>query len=79
MPIDGIRRAFLRSGRTSATTDVSDELAYHFARRMDELVANGMSPDAARAEAVRAFGDVDRVRRELEQLTRTRQGRVRRG
>lgn len=79
MPIDGIRRAFLRSGRASATTDVSDELAYHFARRVDDLVASGMSPDAARAEAVRAFGDVDQVRREMEQLTRTRQGRVRRG
>jgi hypothetical protein len=44
MPIDGIRRAFLRSGRGSVTTDVSDELAYHFARRVDELVAGGLSP-----------------------------------
>ena len=37
MPIDGIRRAFDRAGRTRATTDVSDELAFHFARRVDEL------------------------------------------
>jgi len=78
MPIDGIRRAFRRTGR-DASTDVSDELAFHFARRVDDLVARGMSPDAARAEAVRAFGDVDHVRREMERMTRARQGRVRRG
>jgi len=70
MPIDGIRRAFRRTGR-DASTDVSDELAFHFARRVDDLVARGMSPDAARAEAVRAFGDVDHVRREMERMTRS--------
>src|SRR5690242_5192298 len=76
MPIDGIRRAFSRTGRSRASTDVNDELAYHFARRVDELVARGMSPQDARAEAVRAFGDVDHVRRELERMTRVRHGRT---
>src|SRR5262245_9033542 len=78
MPIDGIRRAFKRSGRSSIRTDVNDELTFHFARRVDELVAKGMSPDDARAAAVRAFGDADHVRREMERMTRARQGRVRR-
>jgi predicted permease len=76
MPINGIRRAFSRTGRSRATTDVNDELSYHFARRVDELVARGMSPEQARAEAVRAFGDVDAVRREMERMTRARHGRT---
>ena len=79
MPIDGIRRAFRRAGRSSAATDVSDELAFHLTRRVEELIARGMSPTEARAEAMRAFGDVDHVREELERLTRARHGRVRRG
>jgi putative ABC transport system permease protein len=78
MPIDGIKRAFTRAGRSSAATDVNDELAFHIARRVDELVARGMPPAEARAEAMRAFGDVDHVRGELERLTRARHGRVRR-
>ncbi|HUQ81464.1 MAG TPA: ABC transporter permease [Gemmatimonadaceae bacterium] len=79
MPIDGIRKAFTRAGRSSASTDVNDELAFHIARRVDELVARGMSPDDARDEATRAFGNVDTVRSELERLTRARNGRARRG
>ena len=79
MPIDGIRRAFRRAGRSSAATDVNDELAFHITRRVDDLVARGMSPTEARAEAMRAFGDVDHVRDELERLTRARNTRVRRG
>jgi hypothetical protein len=35
-----------------------------------------MSPEQARAEAVRAFGDVDAVRREMERMTRARHGRT---
>src|SRR5215204_7577745 len=79
MPIDGIRRAFTRAGRSSATIDVNDELAFHITRRIDDLIAQGMSPTQARVEAMRAFGDVDHVRGELERLTRARHGRVRRG
>ena len=31
--------------------------------RVDALVANGMSPDAARAQAIREFGDIEDARR----------------
>src|SRR5215207_2171220 len=79
MPIDGIRKAFKRAGRSSAATDVNDELAFHITRRVDELIARGMSPADARAEAMRAFGDVNDVREELERLTRERNVRERRG
>jgi hypothetical protein len=51
MPIDGLRRAFRRAGRSSAATDVNDELAFHITRRVEELIALGMSPTEARAEA----------------------------
>lgn len=79
MPIDGIKKAFKRAGRGSAATDVDDELAFHIARKVDELVARGMSPNEARAAAMRAFGDVANVRDELERLTKARNGRERRG
>src|SRR5687768_7723645 len=79
MPIDGLRRAFKRAGRGSASAEVNDELAYHFARRVDELVARGLSEEEANSEARRVFGDVDHVRQEMERMTRARQGRVRRG
>lgn len=35
---------------------LDDELAFHVAERIDDLVAGGMSPAAARAEALRRFG-----------------------
>jgi putative ABC transport system permease protein len=44
-----------RPGRLSA--DLDDELAFHVAERVDELVAQGMTPEAARAEALRRFGN----------------------
>ncbi len=37
--------------------DLDDELAFHVAERIDELVAAGMSPEDARAEALRRFGN----------------------
>jgi predicted permease len=37
--------------------DLDDELAFHVAERVDELVAGGMSPEDARAEALRRFGN----------------------
>ena len=55
MPIDGIRRAFKRAGRGSVANDVSDELSFHINRRIDELIARGMSPADARIEAKRHF------------------------
>ena len=37
--------------------DLDDELAFHVAERIDELVAAGLSPEDARAEALRRFGN----------------------
>ena len=54
----GIRRAFrLARGRPRIEDDVDDEVAFHLEMRAAELVARGWTPEAARAEAVRRFGD----------------------
>ncbi|HKP28073.1 MAG TPA: ABC transporter permease, partial [Gemmatimonadales bacterium] len=42
--------------------EVEDELAFHIQERTEKLIGQGMSPDAARAEALRQFGDVRDVR-----------------
>ena len=41
---------------------LDDELAFHVAERIDELVAGGMTPDDARTEALRRFGNYTRQR-----------------
>src|ERR1051326_2662856 len=44
--------------------DVDDELAFHIEMRTQRLIDAGMSPDDARREAVRQFGDMDTVRQD---------------
>src|SRR5688500_10379756 len=54
----GIRRAFrLAIRRPRIEADVDDEVAFHLEMRAGELVARGWAPEAARAEALRRFGD----------------------
>ena len=63
--ISGIRRLFRLPGRSAARIrdDVDDELRFHIEARAAEYVAAGMSPEAAQAEARRAFGDLEYTRR----------------
>src|SRR5215218_7611100 len=54
----GTRRAFrLALRRPRVEADVDDEVSFHLEMRVAELVARGWSPEAARAEALRRFGD----------------------
>lgn len=46
--------------------DVDAELRFHLAERTEALIATGLAPSAARAEAEREFGDLDGVRRYLQ-------------
>src|SRR5689334_11143585 len=58
-----MRRVFrIPVGRGHLARDVDDELAFHIEMRMQRLIAAGWSVDAARAEALRQFGDVAHVR-----------------
>jgi predicted permease len=52
--------------------EIDDEIASHLAERIERLEHLGMSPNDARAEALRRFGDVTAARR---QLTRSAQRR----
>src|SRR5688572_3362812 len=73
MPIPGLRR-FLRVERGTATVerDLDDELRFHLEMTIEELVKGGMTPEQARREAVRRFGDVDRHRENLREIGRDR-------
>ena len=50
--------------------DAEDELSHHIEMRTRQLEAAGMDPASARAEALRRFGDVERVRREVVEIDR---------
>ena len=65
-------RRYLRFWGSDLTADVDDELRFHIESRIQDYVDAGLAPDAARAEAMRRFGNVAAVRRscqEIDQLT----------
>jgi predicted permease len=47
---------------------VDDELQFHLDSRADALVAGGMARDAARAQALREFGDLEDARRYMTRI-----------
>src|SRR5688500_8705657 len=57
------RRLFRLPARpTHVDRDLDEELRFHLDMRVEELRARGMTPEAARAEALRQFGDADDAR-----------------
>ena len=54
--------------RPSVNEEVEEELSFHVAMRMRELIASGMSPQEAREEAQRRFGDMPHVEAELRKI-----------
>ncbi|MBW3554451.1 MAG: ABC transporter permease [Gemmatimonadetes bacterium] len=64
--------------RQQASADLVEEFELHLEMRAAELEAEGLSPEAARQEALRLFGDPERVRREMLR-TATRHVREQRG
>ena len=75
----GLQR-FMRIDRDAAGIEpaVRDELDFHFDMTVSGLVASGMSPDDARREAQRRFGDLERTRERLAAIDRSRLGHERR-
>ncbi len=59
---------YLRFWRRDVRADIDDELRFHFEARIEELVAQGATHDAARAQAIIEFGDVEAVRRSLREI-----------
>src|SRR5215210_3381871 len=64
--------------RRQFTDDVEDELAFHLARKAEELEARGMTADAARAEARKQFGNLEFTKTYCrdEDLRRERESRT---
>src|SRR5688500_1388893 len=68
----------LLRGRVAIRTDVDDEIAAHLEETTRALIATGLDPDAARAEAQRRFGDVATTRRAMTSSAMRQHGRTRR-
>jgi putative ABC transport system permease protein len=58
--------------RRPAGEQVREELAFHLEMRARELTSQGFEPEAARAEALRAFGDLQAVSAECVKLGHAR-------
>ena len=71
-------RRYLRFWRPDVAADVDDELRFHMAERVDDLVALGMQPAAARDEALRRLGDVARVTQTCRELASAQERSMRR-
>lgn len=63
----------LERGARGVEADVDLEIEHHFAAAEADLVRRGMSPEAARAEVARRFGDVRATRTALIGLGRGRE------
>ena len=75
----GVRRAFrLASRRPRIEEEIDDEVAFHLEMRAAELVARGRTPDDARAEALRRFGDPQHWSTAMSAVDRERVGRLQR-
>jgi predicted permease len=58
--------------------EVDDEVRFHLDARTEALIARGMEPEAARAQSVREFGDIDDARRYMSRLDDRREAAGRR-
>jgi putative ABC transport system permease protein len=55
-------RRYLRLVRPNVAADLDDEIAFHLAARIDELVASGMTRDEAETAALARLGNLARFR-----------------
>ena len=62
MPERPLWRRYLRFWRSNVPADVDEEFQFHVQERIDEMTARGIDPRIAREEAVRRFGDIERVK-----------------
>jgi hypothetical protein len=64
MQREPIWRRYLRFWGPAPSADIEDEFAFHMQAKVDELVAAGYSPEDARQEAKRRFGQLKPLHRE---------------
>jgi predicted permease len=70
---------YLSRGRQTVSVEVDEELRLHLELRERELRARGLSPEEARREARRRFGDVDFTRRYCREQDLRKERRMRWG
>ena len=78
--ISGLRRIFRFSRRSGSQIEheVDAELRFHLDRHTEELIDQGMTPEAAHREAVRQFGDLAYTKQYCCALGRRTERKVRR-
>src|ERR1043166_5839149 len=59
--------------RSAWERDVEDEILLHLSLRAEQFARQGMTPDAARDEAVRRFGPLNETRADLLEAARHRE------
>jgi predicted permease len=72
-------RRYARFFGPDPAADVKDELAFHLQAKADDLIRQGLSPEAARKEAERQFGDLRAVQRVGQQIGHKNERRRRLG
>jgi putative ABC transport system permease protein len=71
-------RRYFRFWGQDLDADLAEEFRFHLETEVERLVAGGMTPDAARAEARRRFGDLEHFREYCRRADQRRTGRKRR-
>ena len=69
---------YLRRRPETIRNEVDEELRVHLEMAIEELRANGLSPDDARRQAVRRFGDLEGTRRYCRRQDFEKENRVQR-
>lgn len=68
-----IIESILRSWRGKASEqEIEEELRFHIEMRTRDNIAAGMTPEEAKADALRRFGDFERVSDECREIVRQR-------
>ena len=70
---------YLRRGSDTVRSEVDEELSVHLDMRVEELKARGMTPDEARREALRQFGDLEATRQYCRRQDQEKEKRMLRG
>ena len=71
-------RRYLRFWRPDPAADLDDELRFHLEARIRDYLAEGLSSDQARTEALRRLGNMERVREACKAIDRGGDARERR-
>ena len=75
MPREPLWQRYRRFWGPDPRRDFDDELAFHIAMREDELVRAGHTPEEAREQTLRRFGNIEEVRSECHDLGSRRTSR----